>query len=293
MLHIAKHSWASVGVSSAQLLATIASIAVLAALDVPRVWIPFGALAIANAASLATGVALAAPWNKIDESLERLSFRALIQSGRGLLAGVGIPALTKFGAATIIGYIAGPEILGYAEAARVVAHPVLVLGTGLSYVLGPRVMQAAIRVDRAAARRIRLQFASLVTVAAAGYLAIVGPQWAGNFMTQLVPGAYEVSWLVAASVAANLMMGLLTLVIQEMTAAKRTNLIAWMGLLSAPFQLAAAATAGITGAFARPLSWAAGSAVRFAGYAPALNQWYAEPESQEALMRSETRTDVL
>ena len=277
LLHIAQRSWASVAVSSAQLVATVGAIAVLSLLDVEDVWIPFGALAVANAASLLTGIALAKPWRRPDEPVERLLLRDLVRSGSGLLAGVGIPAVTKFGAATIIGYIAGTEVLGYAESARVVAHPVLVLGTGLSYVLGPRVMQAAIRIDRAAARRIRLQFALLVSAAAVGYLALVGPDWAGNPMLRLVPGAYEVSWLVAASIAANLLMGLITLVIQEMTAAGRTNQIALVGLLSAPFQLAAAATAGVTGAFARPLSWAAGSAVRFAGYAPALQRWYDQP----------------
>jgi O-antigen/teichoic acid export membrane protein len=265
LLHIAQRSWASVAVSSAQLVATVAAIGILHALDVPGVWIPFGSLAVANAASLLTGITLATPWRRPDAPVERLQVRELIRSGAGLLAGVGIPAVTKFGAATIIGYIAGTELLGYAESARVVAHPLLVLGTGLSYVLGPRVMQAAIRVDRAAARRIRLQFTLLVSAAAAGYLALVGPDWAGNPMLRLVPGAYEVSGLVAASIGANLLMGLITLVIQEMTAAGRTNQIAWIGLLSAPFQLAAAATAGVTGAFSRPQIVAAGSAVRFAG----------------------------
>lgn len=280
MLHIAERSWASVAVSSVQLTAVIAAIGVLYAMGTEPVWIPFGSLAIANASSLLTGLALARPWSIRDRQEENLQLSALMRSGSGLLAGVGIPAITKFGAATIISIIAGPEILGYAESARVVAHPVLVLGTGLSYVLGPRIMKAAIAKDRAKARHTRLRFAALIAAAAAAYVLIVGPQWAGNPMVKLVPGAYEVSWLVAASIGANFLMGPLTLVIQEMTAARKTMSIAIVGAISAPFQIAAAATAGVTGAFARPLSWAVGSAVRFAGYAPVLDRWY--PKRDEA-----------
>ncbi|MDJ0665584.1 MAG: hypothetical protein QNJ75_13615 [Acidimicrobiia bacterium] len=281
LLHIAEESWSAVAVSATQLVGVITSIVAMRIIDITAVWIPFGSLALATFASLTTGILLARRSDR-SEAPEQLQLRALIRSGAGLLAGVGIPAVTKFGAATIIGYLAGAEVLGYAEAARVVANPVLVLGTGLSFVLGPRAMKAAVDRNRDAANRARLRFIALIGVAAVAYLAIVGPMWVGNPMTRLVPRAYEVSWLVAASIGANLLMGILTLVIQEMTAARRTNLIAIIGLISAPFQLAAAATAGATGAFARPLSWAAGSLVRFAGYAPALRNWYATGSDSSA-----------
>lgn len=273
MLHIAERSWAAAAVSITQMVATAASIGVLIALDVNRLWIPFGALAVANTMSLAVGLALARP-RRAGDLIEHLRLRTLIRSGAWLLVGVGVPTVTTFGAAAIISFKAGPEMLGFAEAARIAAQPLLVLGTGLGFVLGPKVMRSAISGEVAAAKRTHLRYGLLMLVAALAYAAIAGWQWPGNPMAVLIPGAFEIPWLVTATIGAHVLMASLVLVLQELMAAKRARTIAIMGIVSAPLQIAAAATATTTQAFARPLSIAVGNAVRLVGYVPVLRRSY-------------------
>ena len=277
LLHIANRSWAAASVSIVQFAITGAAIIVLVRADVAAAWIPFGALALANLISLSVGLLLAVPG--AEKAPERLRRRELIRSGTWLTLGVGASPITAFGVATIISFAAGPEVLGYAEAARIVAHPIVVLGTGLSFVLGPRIMKAAIEHDAAASRRKHVRFNSSLVVVAVTYAAFVGFDWMGNPMARLVPVAYVVEWLVIATVLADALYVAVALLVQELTAAQRTRTVALVSLASAPLQLAAATTAGVTQAFSRPLSLAVGSGLRLAGYRHAVTGFYA-PSAQ-------------
>jgi O-antigen/teichoic acid export membrane protein len=270
MLHIAELSWHAAAVSVVQFVTVIGAIAALMLLDVPAAWIPYGSLGIANGTSLITGLALARHYHIRTRRRDlsgrgdpiKLRLRELIQAGSWLLAGVGAPTLAAMGAATIITFAAGSDILGYAEAARIVAQPVLVLGTGLGYVLGPRLMRAAIARKPRASRAIHLRFNAIVIASASAYAVVAAWKWPGNPMSTLVPNAFEVEWLVPATIAAHVVMAAVVLLIQELLAVGQARLIGIVGMLSAPLQLLAAATAGVTGAFARPLSMAAGSGAR-------------------------------
>lgn len=270
MLHIAELSWHAAAVSVVQFVTVLASIGALMVLDVPAAWIPYGSLGIANGTSLITGLALARHYHirtrRRDRSALtdpiRLRLRELIRSGSWLLAGVGAPTLAAMGSATIITFVAGPDVLGYAEAARIVAQPVLVLGTGLGFVLGPRLMKAAIAHEPKASRSIHLRFNAIVVASAAAYALFAAWQWPGNPMSTLLPNAFEVSWLVPATIAAHVVVAAAVLLLQELLAARQARLIGIVGMVSAPLQLIAAATAGVTGAFARPLSMAAGAGAR-------------------------------
>ena len=273
-LHIAERSWAAAATSVAQFATVVVSIVVLVALDVPRVWVPYGSLAIANAVSLIVGLAMARGALRAGPAPERIHARNLTRSGTWLLVGVGTPTVAAFGAATIITFAAGPEALGFAEAARIAAHPVLVLGTGLGYVLGPKVMTGAIARDRTVSRTNHVRFNAIVGGAALGYALIAGWEWAGNPMAALVPRAFEIGWLVAATIGANVLMAALILVLQELMAAGRARTIALVSVASAPLQLAAAATAGATEAFARPLSLAVGGGARLYGNARSIHRIY-------------------
>ncbi len=53
------------------------------------------------------------------------------------MIGVGIEPVAAFGAASIITFTAGLEVLGYAEAARIAAVPIIVIGVGLGLCDGP------------------------------------------------------------------------------------------------------------------------------------------------------------
>ncbi len=280
MLHIADRSWAAASVSAVHFAITACSIGVLLALDVTAAWIPFGALAIANLASLMLGLVLARPRTR-KAAPEKLHPRKLTRSGIWLLIGVGIPPITAFGAATIITFAAGPEILGFAEAARVAAHPVLVLGTGLGYVMGPRIMRGAIAGDIEVSRHNHRRFNRFLISAATVYGLIVGFNWVGNPMAALVPTAYTVQWLVVVTVIANILMAAMVLVLQELTAANRSRTIALVSIISAPLQLFAAATAGITEAFARPLSLVVGNGARLFGNTRAIASVYSTPSRSD------------
>jgi len=280
MLHIADRSFAAAGVSAAHLATTALAIWVLIVVDVRSEWVPFGALAIANLISLLIGLALAMPKRRSQPSPEHLRLRSLTRSGRWLMVGVGIPTLTAFGSASIITFTAGPEVLGWAEAARIVAHPILVLGTGLGYVMGPRIMRGAIARDAAVSRHNHRRFSGFLVAASAAYALIVGIDWAGNPMSFLVPDAYVVEWLVVATIAANVFMAAVVLVLQELTAAQRTKTIAVVSAISAPLQLLGAATANVTQAFARPISLIIGNGARLYGTSRAISQIYTSDDPQ-------------
>ncbi len=282
VLHIADRSWAAAGVSAAHLSSTVGSIGALHWAGVDAAWLPFGSLAIANMVSLAIGLVLVSRAHSESPLPRKLQLGELTRSGAWLLTGVGIPTVAAFGAATIITFAAGAEALGYAEQARIAAHPILVAGTGIGYVLGPSLMRGAIAGDRAVSRHYHYRFAGLIGLATIGYVAVAGWEWAGNPMLYLVPDAFELNWLVLATIGANVLMVLLVLPIQELMAAGRARTIGMVSLLSAPLQLAAAATAGATGAFARPLSLAVASGARLAGNARAIVHSYRHWHSETA-----------
>jgi hypothetical protein len=280
MLHIADRSWAAASVSTAQLAIVAISIATLKILDVRAEWIPFGALAVANLLSLILGVILARPWATASTP-ERLDPRRLIRSGIWLLIGVGIEPAAALGAAAIITFAAGPAVLGYAEAARVAAVPIIVLGVGMGYVMGPRIMRGAIARDIDVSHHNHRRFNTFLVSAAAIYALAVGFDWMGNPMALLVPKAYIVPWLVIATIFANVFLAAIVLVLQELTAAGRSRTIGLVSIVAAPLQLLGAATAGVTRAFARPLSLTLGNGTRLFGTRRAIAGIYAESSESD------------
>ncbi len=287
MLHISGRSWRAVGVSSIHLTVTLLSLGVMHIADVPVAWVPFGSLAIANIISLAAGIMLSGTlWRDPAAPVTRLEFMSLVRAGRWFLIGAGMPTAMIFVAVAVMTALAGAEAVGHAEAARIIAQPVGVLGTGLAAVLSPRAMEAAAARDSASASHPRRLFVGLNVGAGLVYMVIAGLPWALNPMRLLVPAAYDVEWLALASIAATLISILLAIVVSELAAARGELTIARISTAATPFSLAAAATAGFSGAFALPLSRAVGSVVRIAAMARALRRYYAHPTTIEATHRT-------
>jgi hypothetical protein len=136
-----------------------------------------------------------------------------------------------------------------------VAQPVTVLALGLTAVLGPRVMRAGMQTDTASSNRARRIYALLILGAAVVYVAIAGPAWPLNPMRLLVPRAYEVSWLVTATVAANAIAAMVLLLSSEMLGAAKERILAMIALVSSPALLLVAVTANTTRSFARPIGY--------------------------------------
>lgn len=254
MLHIADRSWYAAIVSGVQLTVVAIAIPLLILSDLERAWIPFGSLFIANVASLTVGGLLAGAHRRRPTDAP-LRFRKLVRSGRWLMMRSAIPSGAAFIAASIINRLAGPEAYGYAEAARQVAQPVTVLALGLTAVLGPRAMRAGMKADAAVSARTRRVYVLFIVLAGLLYVGIAGPAWPINPMRLVVPKAYEVSWLVSATIAANTIAAMVLLLTNEILGAAQERRLAALAVVSSPALLLAAATATNTGSFARPLGY--------------------------------------
>lgn len=288
ILHVADRSWHAAAMSVIQFAVTGAAIVVMTYVDAPIAWIPFGALAIANVVSSTVGLVLIGRHNAGSETSEGVRFGDISHSGKWLLMTAIIPAAVAVVAANIITYLASPEDLGYAEAARIVGQPILVLGSGLTFALRPRAMESAIRKDRHRSVRVELLFVAMIVAAALVYLPIVGGGWSWNPMRALVPAAYEVDGLVIAVVLTNTILASAYLVANEMMAAGKARSLATIEAIAAPLRVAAATSAVAIAAFARPVSEGVAAVTTWGGFLFLYRRWYGKSDAEEALQTAES-----
>lgn len=273
MLHIAALNWRAAWVSVVQFLVAASSVVVGIVIDVPTAWIPFGALALANVVSL-TFALIVTRLSVHDHATGTLRFGVLASRGRWFVLNAAAPALTAFAVVSIIAWVASPEDLGYAESARVVSQPMLVLAAGLTAVLAPRSTRAAMDVDRPTARHTSIVYLGSMALAGIGYVLVVGWDWALNPMAYIVPSAYVLSGLVALTIAANVVASAPFLQNSELAGAHRERTLARISWLSAVVWLMGGLTAWFTGAYARSIGLLAGGAARYAAQARVLGLVY-------------------
>ncbi|MDJ0497358.1 MAG: hypothetical protein QNJ89_05970 [Acidimicrobiia bacterium] len=272
MLHIAEVSWGAAAVSTVQLVSVAAALGLGIAVDVPVPWLPFGALAFANVVSLTFAALLAR--TKIDQRTDTvMGFRQLTTTGVWFVVNAA-PAALWFVISTIVAALAGPEALGFAESARVIAQPIMVFAGGLAAVLAPRAMRAAMDSDLGQARRERKMYLIAMALFGAGYAAIAGWDWVGNPMAYLVPSAYTVAGLAAFTILANLVTTASFLQGDELAGAGRVRILAGISWFSGVLGLLASLTASVTEAFARPLAGLVAAATRYAAQTRALASAY-------------------
>jgi hypothetical protein len=114
----------------------------------------------------------------------------------------------------------------------------------------------------------------VIGLAGVAYLAVAGWTWALNPMVHIVPAAYDIGGLVALTIVANIATAGIFLQVNELLGARREQTLAKLSWGTAPILILAAATAGVTDAFARPLGRLAESTTRFAAQAAALRSQY-------------------
>jgi hypothetical protein len=277
LLHIAEKSWHAVAVSAVQLVSITGLIGILLLLDVERAWIPFGSLAAANVISLTVAYVLAGGHRGAGQDRASMTFRSLAASGKWLVLRAATPATLAFVSANIITELAGPEAYGYAEAARQVAQPVTVFSVGLMAVLGPRAVRAGALRDRDAARSNRAVYLALMALGGLAYAAVAGWSWVLNPMTYLIPSAYIVGGLAAATIGANVLVALFLILGRELLGGGKARTLAFISIVAAPALPLAAVTAGTTEAFARPLGYIFEGIIRIAGGGYWLNHHYGDP----------------
>ncbi len=274
LLHISELSWRAATVSIIQFGCVVVALGIMYLLDAPVAVMPFGSLAIANAVSLIAALIMGGVFRQ-KPLPDKVGFWALANDGKWLLASTLVPSVAHFLVATIIAALAGAEVLGYTEAARVVAQPVLVFATGLTAVLAPKSMRAAMEVDRPASHHTKRVYMLLTMLLGIVYLLIASTDWLGNPMGYIVPAAYIVPWLVATMVFSNLLTASLYLDTNELLGAHMARKLSVVSILLSPILVLVAFTAGTTGAYARPLGSIVRSVIQIGWYRNLLRRYYA------------------
>ncbi len=261
MFHQAGESWRATAVSGVQCLTALVVAALLLAIGITPLVLPFTALATANAISLLTATVIARPRGTA-QPIPRLLRRQLVQSGRWLVT-LGLLDLgCTFLAVVTVAALSGQEAAGYAEAARVLSQPVYVLAMGLAAVIGPEITLAARDGDHRRGVLMTRLFASGLAVASAVYLLAVGIEWRGTPMTSLFANAYHINGLLALSIVAQAVNFGSLGQRAELIGRRREAKLAFAGVMSGLLQLGVAVSSVAIGAFALPLGVVVAASVR-------------------------------
>ena len=244
-LHIADKSWQAAAMSLTQFLVTLAATGVMLLMDVLRrldsVW---------RAHRRQLPFSLSWEWSSLRETATTPSPIFVSDSRNSLLRAAGcsskprFPPLPRSRPRTSSSISPSEEALGYAEAARIVAQPIVVLAAGLIYPLRPRAMEAALDRDLAGSIRVERIYITIVVLGGLAYIPLVGGAWLWNPMQYLVPAAYEVPGLVTATILANIVLASIFLLVNEMMAAGRGRTLAFINAIGGVVRIVAALSAG-------------------------------------------------
>lgn len=261
MLHMSRMSWAAAAVSGVHVVVVLSVLGLALLLDVEGVWIPFGALALGNVVSMCVVIV---PWLSYDDRrIAPPSMRSVIRTGRFYLLFGAAPMAGGFVVAVIIGHLAGAAALGHAEAARIVAQPIIVVASGMVATMSPRLLEAGSTRNRTKARRLSALFISVLAGCGLLTVAVAGWQWPGSPIVALLPQAYVVPWLVTATVGANVVTASIEAYREQLLGASQERRVAKIEVVASVVQAAAACSAVFVGALARPLAMASQGSVQW------------------------------
>lgn len=273
MLHLGGIPWAASAVSGTQLTSAVMFILVLSNTGVDPIWIPMGGLAFANSASTGVGLAIARLRSE-GSGAEPFSLRELSSSGSWLLASSTVRNGAGVVAGALIANLATLEDLGFAEAARILSQPLLVLATGLGFALRPQSMEAAQSRSERGARETSRQYNLLLGGIGLVLIVAFGFPWTWSPVPDLLPNAYVIPGLLIVRLAANVLSGAAFPYRFELQGARLESRVARTDTLSGLGQVLVALTAPITQAFAQPLGTMAVSLGQLMGYQADLKPYY-------------------
>jgi O-antigen/teichoic acid export membrane protein len=255
LFHLSGRSWSAARVSLIQLVVVTVGLALVmtGAVRLSSAWIPLGLLALANAVSLVCGMIFS--WTSLrGGSPEFPDAKAgLLTSGAWLLFMAVIPNVTAVLVGIVLAQVRGSDALGYLEAARIVAQPILVFSIGLGAVLGPRSVAAAQSQQRTQARKLARQFNSSVLLMGIAYAIVCAAPHGINVLAWLVPRAFTVPGIVMLTIAANISLGLAMPERNELQGARQSRFLAWAETVANAARLGCGFLAGLIGMFALPL----------------------------------------
>jgi O-antigen/teichoic acid export membrane protein len=282
MLHLGGASQIAALVSAVQFGMVVVSLVICAAAGVSIWWAPLGTLAVANLVSLAVGVRHARRHGPRTGTNAVLSRGEIRRSGRWLVLLGVLDAGAIFMVAALVAHIAGAAALGYAEAARIAANPVLVLAWGLSAVLRARSVRAGRELNAEQARKISRTFGGILALAGAASLTLFTTNWWGNPMGWLLPNAYVIPGLVGLSILAYLANGFGFPYWWELVGARLERSIAKAEIKANVLRTFLAGTAVVTHAYAVPLSLLGFGVGRWLGFHRILTVLYGRRTPTEA-----------
>jgi hypothetical protein len=187
---------------------------------------------------------------------------AIYRRGSYLVASSAVPAAAGFIAANVVIAVGGAALLGFAEAARVVAQPVFVGATGLGLVTNPRVMSGAVAGDHGAIARARRVYLGLLWAGGLTYALLLALPGVGSAVGALLPNAFEITGLVAVSVFAQITLGMTRPYAAEAIALGREPSIFVSALPGAGVMIAFGLAVPLVGAFAIPAGLAGAGITR-------------------------------
>jgi hypothetical protein len=278
LLHLAHESWRAAVLSVVQAVVVGGFLGVAWVTDRTDAWLPFGALAIANTLTIIIGLAIFRP-GSVRPGREPFGVAELAASGKALMGMRLMFDGSVFFAAAIVAAIAGKELVGLAEAARVAARPLPVFITGIAAIINPRSMQAARTGDEAEGRRLIRLSQMAVWAGGLAFLAWFSFDWALNPMSLLVERAYEISGLVAVTIGANIAWFLYFSHDAQLTGGSREVDLFRIHTYGAVAQILVAFSAFYTDAYAVPLALLAFSVTRMFGFSWSVNDLYRSKQS--------------
>ena len=274
--HLAGTSWIAATMSTVQLLAVAGTIGLAVATHINQLWIPFGALAVGCLVSLPVGLLAPQHSHTALNGLD-LRWKQLIPTGRWLLARGALTAGSNFAAGSVVVLLAGSKVMGFAEAARIAARPLLVFAQGLDAVIGPRAMEAGSARDAKSGTRLA-RFASILVAGVGGLtLLLLGTPWLGNPLKGLIGNAYEVPGLVAVTIVANIGMGMLISERGQLLGGGKEVALTFIEGIGSAMLVLVALTAAFTRSFAIPLGVLTLALCRWRGYRSAVRRLYGGP----------------
>ena len=200
MLHQAERSSLAASVSAVQLVTVLAVLLIMEGSGVAREWIPMGALAAANCASILYGL-VAARWAGHRGVIE-LEAAQLVRTGGWLVTSGFALVGGQVASIVLIILMAGSAEAGFAQAALILAQPLFVVANGLGSVLNPRIMEAAGRGDEPESRQVSRSYSMLMLGATAALALVIGIEWPGSPMPDLFPNAYAANGLLVLTIVA-------------------------------------------------------------------------------------------
>lgn len=190
--------------------------------------------------------------------------RTVLRRGTPLSIAAFLPVAASYVASFLVATLAGPEELGFAEAARVVATPVMVVGAGLSAALAPGLMEAVRDQSRDRITRLLRIFFLPFALLTLGYAVGLSSKSGAFVLRRLAPLALEHRWLVTVTLVSLMLSSAdLPLRLVLVSSARESAILAREIPASTPHVLAGL-SAGTTGAFARPIGATGAGLVRLA-----------------------------